>query len=237
MSSKPAPANPIQLCTGQYANASNLDARIALHLRFSTNPYGWFPWVFDRLANLPPNARILELGSGSCRLWVENLGRIPAGWEAEFDAVIANHMLYHVPDRPKALASIRRILKPGGALYAATNGQNHMQITYALSQQAHPRLAQAARVLFHAPFSLENGADQLAAFFQPVGVEHYPDALEVTEVEPLVNYILSMAMMADLSEACEALRTDLRQIIGAEIAANGKVRIEKATGLFTARRA
>ena len=28
-----------------------------------------------------------------------------------FDAVIANHMLYHVPDKPKAIAEIKRVLK------------------------------------------------------------------------------------------------------------------------------
>jgi ubiquinone/menaquinone biosynthesis C-methylase UbiE len=31
-----------------------------------------------------------------------------------FDAVIANHMLYHVSNRPAALAEIRRVLKPAG---------------------------------------------------------------------------------------------------------------------------
>jgi ubiquinone/menaquinone biosynthesis C-methylase UbiE len=44
-----------------------------------------------------------------------------------FDAVIANHMLYHVPDRPKALSEIRRVLKAGGRLFATTNGFNHMR--------------------------------------------------------------------------------------------------------------
>ncbi len=40
-----------------------------------------------------------------------------------FDAVIANHMLYHVPDRPKAIAEIKRVLKPGGRLIATTIGK------------------------------------------------------------------------------------------------------------------
>ena len=30
--------------------------------------------------------------------------------------VIANHMLYHVPNRPLAFAEIHRVLKPGGNL-------------------------------------------------------------------------------------------------------------------------
>jgi len=47
--------------------------------------------------------------------------------DAHFDAIIANHMLYHVPDRPKALAEIRRALKPGGHFYASTLGANHLR--------------------------------------------------------------------------------------------------------------
>ena len=47
----------------QYKDAGNLTARAKIHDRFSTNPYGWFNWVFDALKKLPPNARILEVGS------------------------------------------------------------------------------------------------------------------------------------------------------------------------------
>ena len=46
---------------------------------------------------------------------------------ATFDAVIANHMLYHVPDLTKAVAEIHSVLKPGGTLYAATNGKGHLR--------------------------------------------------------------------------------------------------------------
>ena len=62
----------------QYRDASKLDARVELHKRFSTNPYGWPRWVFDRL-NIAPHSRILELGCGPAYLWSENLERIPAG--------------------------------------------------------------------------------------------------------------------------------------------------------------
>jgi ubiquinone/menaquinone biosynthesis C-methylase UbiE len=37
-----------------------------------------------------------------------------------FDAVFANMMLYHVPDRARALAEIRRVLRRGGRLLVAT---------------------------------------------------------------------------------------------------------------------
>jgi len=40
--------------------------------------------------------------------------------EHSFDAIIANHMLYYVPNRPVAYAEFCRVLKPSGRLYAVT---------------------------------------------------------------------------------------------------------------------
>ena len=44
--------------------------------------------------------------------------------EGSFDAVIANMMLYHVPDLYRGLKEVRRVLKKGGAFYCATYGEN-----------------------------------------------------------------------------------------------------------------
>ena len=68
------------LLADQYRDASNLNARIQIHVLFSTNKYGWHQWVFDQF-DLSPESRILELGCGSGRFWLENLHRIPEGWE------------------------------------------------------------------------------------------------------------------------------------------------------------
>ena len=66
--------------TKQYQNASNLNTRILLHQRFSTNKVGWFLWMFDQF-KLPPHSHILELGCGPGDLWLENGERIPTGWD------------------------------------------------------------------------------------------------------------------------------------------------------------
>ena len=47
----------------QYEVADNLNARISLHDKFSTNKYGWQRWVFDQLL-VPSLGTILELGCG-----------------------------------------------------------------------------------------------------------------------------------------------------------------------------
>jgi SAM-dependent methyltransferase len=77
MSGRLGQGNPIE---EQYRDASNLNARIALHVRFSTGQYGLHRWVFDRF-DLPQQSRILELGCGTGRLWLQNLDRIPQEWD------------------------------------------------------------------------------------------------------------------------------------------------------------
>ncbi len=43
-----------------------------------------------------------------------------------FDCVVANWMLYHVPDLDRALAEFARVLQPRGRLVAATNSLDHL---------------------------------------------------------------------------------------------------------------
>ena len=64
----------------QYATDANLNARIALHARFSTNPT-WGRWLFEHEAP-GPRARILEIGCGpATTLWGSNLKRIDSTWQ------------------------------------------------------------------------------------------------------------------------------------------------------------
>lgn len=62
----------------QYKNGKNIDARITLHSRCSSNPQSWFSWIYEQM-NLAPEMKVLELGCGSGMLWKENQKKIPAG--------------------------------------------------------------------------------------------------------------------------------------------------------------
>ena len=46
--------------------------------------------------------------------------------DARFDIVVANHMLYHVPDPDLGVAEIARVMQPDGVALIATNGFGHM---------------------------------------------------------------------------------------------------------------
>jgi len=254
------------LKTAQYKDASNLNARIELHKRFSTNTYGWSRWVFDiYLERLPAQARILEVGCGPATIWRENSARIPVGWtitlsdfsdgmldsawrnlvvtgrtfkfeqidaqsipypEETFDVVIANHMLYHVTDRPKAIGEIYRVLKPGGRLIATTVGDQHMDEINLWLKHLGKDPAQ-----FLVPFTLESGMVQLQPYFSKVEMRRYVDSLQITEVEPLMTYISSMARFGDFPEAAFA---DLRNELARQLQSKDMLVVRKDSGLFDA---
>jgi SAM-dependent methyltransferase len=208
----------------QYADASALSDRIALHERFSTADRDLRPWLFDHL-DLPADADVLTVGGGPGDLWRAVPDRIPPRWTVlhtdasrgmveeargalddaggafgfgvvdaaslpvrsrSFDAVTANHVLYHVPERRRALREARRVLRPGGRLYASTNGEGALRevhdVAEAVAGGSLPRID---------GFRLRNGREQLAAVFDDVALHRHDDALVVTEVEPLVRYVLS----------------------------------------------
>ena len=147
---------------------------------------------------------------------------------ARFDAVIANHMLYHVPDRSRALSEMRRVLKPGGRLYAATGGRDQFRELIDLVRRFDPSL-----VLWEGrgpdSFMLETGEAQLAPWFANVALHCYDDALAVTEVGPLVAYVASKVRLPEERQAALArfVEEELRRL-------GGCLRISKDYGLFEA---
>ena len=148
----------------QFKDASNLDARVQLHMRYSTEKIEWLRWLFEQIT-WPQEGHMLELGCGPAGLWKSNIERVPAGLnitlsdfspgmledarvslgenasrfsfeqidaqeipreDAAFDLLLANHMLYHVPDPEKAYREISRVLKPGGRFCASTVGERSL---------------------------------------------------------------------------------------------------------------
>jgi len=147
-----------------------------------------------------------------------------------FDVVIANFMLYHLADPLLALAEFRRVLRPAGRIYAATNGADHMRALRDIIRDL-----DAAADVSHAgrTFSLENGKALLELMFVDVRRTLRDDNLAVTDVEPLLDYILSM----DRSEKLAADPGILRHELQTRLTRGGSIQIEKSVGFFSARKA
>lgn len=140
-----------------------------------------------------------------------------------FDLVIANMMLYHVPDLDKALGEAARVLKPDGRLICATSGENSVG-----SWLVETLGAGDARKL---SFTLQNGEKQLRKFFGCVETDRRQDALRVTNVDDLAAYVLSMTSFSFVREwPYDLLKVRLTQQM-----VDGVITIPKENGLFQCR--
>jgi ubiquinone/menaquinone biosynthesis C-methylase UbiE len=261
----------------QYQTSNNLSARIALHERFSTRKGAFHAWLFDHL-KVPEQGRVLELGTGSAKLWQVNCDRIPQGWtitlsdlsegmladakkniadssntflfqqvdaqaipfeDSSFDIVMANYMLYHVPDVDKALSEVRRVLKPDGRFYAGTGGLDHMKelddfMEAHMSAKLPGVFERMDSVTGH--FALENGAKKIGRHFASVKLHLPPEShLHVTEAEPFMAYILSMARWSALTkdvskETVDEVVREARKIAEEKL----PIHITTSAGLFEA---
>ena len=261
---------PVEDLKVQYQNSSNLEARIALHRDFSTNPTPWLEFLHNHYLVIDPKSRILELGCGSAAFWTANQHQIPAAWDItltdfsegmladaqanlkdsdhpftfkqvdaqdipfpddSFDCVIANHMLYHVPDLDKALGEFRRVLKPNGYFFAATNGKNHLVGLKEFLQEADPDYYERVISFWVSPFRLDNGAALISPHFSTVDIAMHDSGLHITQAQPLINYLLSMTPEPLSDTALEKLHT----IINDRIKKDGAIDIPKETGVFICR--
>lgn len=177
-------------------------------------------------------AQAAKIGLGTapcCAFSVGDAQSIPFQ-TGSFDLVVANHMLYHVPNIEQAAREIQRVLRPGGRLVAATNGRAHLRELYELILQVAPDFT--ARGDSAARFGLENGVEILRTVFPEVGVEIYEDSLFVTEAAALIEYIGSMwgFLIWD-----EQVKKRLCEKIESEIRTKGGFLIQKSSGVVLAR--
>ncbi|HEX7737291.1 MAG TPA: class I SAM-dependent methyltransferase [Ktedonobacteraceae bacterium] len=145
---------------------------------------------------------------------------------SHFDTVIANLMLYHVPDRVRAFSEIRRVLKPDGFFYAATVTEMALVELSALMRGADiPPWGDVVS------FSLENGACQLAPWFSRIERQRLENTVVIKEAEPLVAFIRSAIPR---EEHNETKFQRLRELIRQELNRRGELHIRIDLGLFEA---
>jgi ubiquinone/menaquinone biosynthesis C-methylase UbiE len=146
--------------------------------------------------------------------------------DQSFDAVIANMMLYHVPDLRRGLAEVRRVLKPGGIFCCATYGENGIMEYLCSLFGREDLIAQANH-----SFTLQNGGERLRDFFRDVTRYDYPDSLAVTDVRDLADYVRSLTGMADFRNIPEE---EMLAVFTANMK-DGVLSVPKEYGMFVCR--
>ena len=142
-----------------------------------------------------------------------------------FDAVVANMMLYHVPDIDKGLSEVRRVLRKDGRFYCATYGEKGI-LPYLCSLFGFP----VEESGINQTFTLQNGRETLLHHFESVTRYDYSDSLAVTDVEDMVDYIYSLSGMAPL----RVLPRDKVRSVLLNNMVDGVLSIPKEYGMFIA---
>jgi SAM-dependent methyltransferase len=138
-------------------------------------------------------------------------------------------MLYYAADLDRTLAGFRRVLRPGGRLYATTNGRAHLREIDDLILGFRAGLRPVAAV--SEQFNLENGGDSLARHFDRVTLDRQPNALLVDDPAALAEFALSMTAAGIPAEA----RPAFEAFVAAEMRARGgALRVTKDGGMFAA---
>ena len=143
--------------------------------------------------------------------------------DATFDIVIANMMLYHVPDIDKGLMEVRRVLKREGRFYCATYGE-HGIIEY-LSKILS---AYGVEDNINKNFTLQNGYEILSKIFSKVEKKEYIDSLAVTNIDDMVDYIYSLSSMTSLNGVPKQVINDILM----ENTIDGILNVPKEYGMF-----
>ncbi|MBZ0276794.1 MAG: class I SAM-dependent methyltransferase [Anaerolineae bacterium] len=123
--------------------------------------------------------------------------------DGKFDVVMANHMLFHVPDIDSTLHEFRRVLKPGGLLMTSTNSQHNLPELQVLLRRAITLLVPpgTAQVQPQQPassrFTLESGTRQLAHHFFAVVRHDLPSLFKFPSADPVVDYLDSTRSVSE----------------------------------------
>ncbi len=164
--------------------------------------------------------------------------------ERSFDVVMANHMLYHVPDIEHAVLEARRVLKPDGIFMAATNSVQSMPEFHALFRRGMLLLSTPGKIYSQPPlpaqtnFALENGARILSRYYYAVVRHDLPSTLVFPSVEPVMAYLESTRSIRE-PQLPETINWDdlmlvLRDQVGRVMNHFGELVVNKVTGVLIA---
>ncbi len=196
-------------------------------------PSGWSLTLTDRSPGMVAEAGgVLDDLGRAADVGIADATALPYP-DGAFDLAFANHMLYHVPEPARAVAELRRVLRPGGRLVAATNGDGHLAQVVALLHElatAWPdlRVDTPERLSFR----LENGAEVLRGAFTDVDRFEHPGELRVDDVDALARYLASMTYASDAATAA-AVVAWIRERAERAVA-DGPLVVRQRSGAFVA---
>lgn len=199
------------------------------------------PYVADTLARASELVALdiahgrLGLIDGRARRVCGDVQTLPFP-DGAFDAAMAMHMLYHVPDIALGASELRRVLRLGGVLYAFTNSERaQWEMQELIDRNGCDPFAGGEN-----RFTNENGADYLRTAFAKVELTEFTDSrLVATDPECVVDeiqrnrYLIEPGLRAGVAwdDVVVGVRSDVAEIVARE----GAFVMSERHGLFTCR--
>ncbi|NKM19687.1 methyltransferase domain-containing protein [Rhizobium laguerreae] len=187
------------------------------------------------LADLSPGmvdeavARCGALPFGSVRGCQADAAALPFE-DGAFDAVVAMHMLYHLPDPAAGIADMPRVLRPGGLLAVTTNGAGNMREIYALTTVFGSAPSDPAAEAF----GYDAAERSMRSQFGNVTMSQHPASLRITEPE---DVFLALTSYPPGDGAGETQLISFRQAIADAFSQrSGVLEVRKETALFLSRK-
>lgn len=194
-------------------------------------PKGWEITLTDFSQGMLKDAeRLLGKDAHRFNFNVVDAQSIPYENES-FDVVIANHMLYHVPDMDKAFSEIYRVLRHKGQFFASTVGRSHMAGMRNIIAMFEPDIVNSATFSHTERFQLESGIGMVSKWFKNVEIKRYQDSLKVTDAGALIDYMFSMPGNIKETMTVDKLKAMVKYLNDI-IKSEGAIRIGKDTGFF-----
>ncbi|MFF4505675.1 class I SAM-dependent methyltransferase [Streptomyces sp. NPDC001401] len=196
----------------------------------------------ERLRAARPDRTILgiDLSPGMLRdvtppVAVADARRLPLQAESA-DAVLALHMLYHLPNPAAGIEEFRRILRPGGKVIVATNAASDKAEIQALWKAAHQvanLFVPADSLSFSTRFTLEDAQTLLPQYFDDVHLIHLDSIIAVTDPAPVLAYFSSyLPFPGQTEQTARRLIAALEQLVREVITRDGDFTISCRGGLF-----
>jgi SAM-dependent methyltransferase len=147
-----------------------------------------------------------------------------------YHRVVANHMLYHLPDPSRGVAELARAVRSDGTVIAATNGRGHMRQLWAMRARVFGERETDTTIDV---FGADTGFAILREHFADISWHRYDDELRCTEPDDLLAYVCSTPPGEDATP--DQLARFRSEIDRAFETGGGTMLISKDVGCFVCR--
>ena len=204
-------------------------------------------WLLDALMSAFPAARVCGLDRSPAlvrRAQQRFDGRVPIIRgdiealpfpDASLDAIVTCWTLYFIQDIDAALADMRRSVRPGGRVVAATVARDHMiEHEEMLAAATHAALGREQEPDLSVRFDLESGAAHMQRAFEDVELGAWRGELRVPDIGTAME-LFDAYPPPQLSEhEITPVRNSYRTAAEARLASHGEIRVRRHDGAFVA---